>query len=173
MPVKKKNGKWCMCIDFADLNKACPKDDYPLPRIDRVVDDAANGQLMSLLDSLSGYHQIWMRKEDEEKTSFIAPFGTYCFVRMPEGLKNAGQPFSRMSLVVLGPQLRRNVLAYMDDIIVTSSKRQNHVIDLAQTFANLRAANLSLNLEKVHLQSTQRESFRMPCLHQRHRSQPR
>ena len=80
VPVKKKNGKWHMCIDFTDLNKACPKDDFPLPRIDRVVDDAANSQLMSLLDCFSGYHQIWMRKEDEEKTSFTTPFGIYCYV---------------------------------------------------------------------------------------------
>jgi hypothetical protein len=121
VPVKKKNKKWHMWIDFTDLNKACPKDDYLLPRIDRVVDDAANNQVMSLLDCFFGYHQIWMRKEDEEKTSLITSFGTYCFVRMPEGLKNAGHSFSRMSSVVLDPQLRRNVLAYMDDIVVTSS----------------------------------------------------
>lgn len=100
--VKKKNDKWQMCIDFTDLNKVCPKDDFPLPRIDKVVDDAANSQLMSLLDFFSGYHQIWMRKEDEKKTSFTTPWGTYRFVRMSEGLKNVGQSFSRMSSVVLG-----------------------------------------------------------------------
>jgi hypothetical protein len=103
VPVKKKNGKWRMCIDFIDLNKACPKDDFPLPRIDKIVDNTANGQLMSLLDCFSGYHQIWMRTEDEEKTSFITPFGTYYFVRMPKGLKNAGQSFSRMTSKVLEP----------------------------------------------------------------------
>ena len=89
-----------------------------------------------------------MRKEDEEKTSFITPFGTYCFVRMPEGLKNAGQSFSRMSSVVLEHQLRRNVLAYVDDIVVTSSIRDNYVTDLAETFASLRKAGLSLNPNK-------------------------
>ena len=86
-----------------------------------------------------------MKKEDEEKTSFITPFGTYCFVRMPEGLKNVGQSFSRMSSMVLEHQLRRNVLAYVDDIVVTSSIRSNHVTDLAETFASLRKAGLSLN----------------------------
>jgi hypothetical protein len=89
-----------------------------------------------------------MKREDEEKTSFTTPFGTYCFVRMPEGLKKAGQSFSRMSSKVLGPQLRRNVLAYVNDIVVTSAERKNHVADLAETFANLRKANLSLNPEK-------------------------
>ena len=137
-----------MCIYFTDLNKACPKDDFPLPRIDRVVDDAANSQLMSLLDCFSRYHQIWMRKEDEEKRSFITPFGTYCFVRMPEGLKNAGQSFSRMSSVVMEHQLRRNVLAYVDDIVVTSSIRSNHVAYLAETFASLRKAGIFLNPNK-------------------------
>ena len=89
-----------------------------------------------------------MKKEDEEKTSFTTPFGTYYFVRMPEGLKNAGQTFSRMSAVVLAPQLRRNILAYVDDIVVVSPHRENHVADLVETFANLRKANLSLNPEK-------------------------
>ncbi|RLN36173.1 prpol [Panicum miliaceum] len=84
--VPKKNGKWRMCIDFTNLNKACPKDDYPLPRIDTLVDAAAGSEMMSMLDYFSGYHQIWMSKEDEAKTSFTTPFSTYCFVRMPEGL---------------------------------------------------------------------------------------
>jgi hypothetical protein len=74
---KKANGKWRMCIDFTDLNKACLKDEFPLPRIDSLVDVAATSELMSLLDCYSGYHQIWMKKEDEPKTSFITPSGTY------------------------------------------------------------------------------------------------
>jgi hypothetical protein len=76
--VKKANGKWRMCIDFTYINKACPKDEFPLPRIDSLVDAAATSELMSLLDCYSGYHQIWMKKEDKPKTSFITPSGTYC-----------------------------------------------------------------------------------------------
>jgi len=73
-----------MCIGFTDLSKACPKDDFPLPRIDRVADDAANSQLMSLLDCFSGYHQIWMRKEDEKKTRFITPLASTALSGCPK-----------------------------------------------------------------------------------------
>jgi hypothetical protein len=145
--VKKANGKWRMCIDFTDLNKACPKDEFLLPRIDSLVDATATSELMSLLDCYSGYHQIWM-KEDEPKTSFITPSGTYCYLRMPEGLKNAGGSFSRMTAKVLHSQIGRNMLTYVDDIIVKSTKKGNHVADLQETFANFRRAGLKLNLEK-------------------------
>jgi hypothetical protein len=104
--------------------------------------------MLSLLDMFLGYHQIRVRREDEEKTSFITPFGTFCFVRMPEGLKNAGCTFSRMIAIVLHPQLRRNILAYVDDIVVKSVQRRDHISDLAETFANLRAANRRLNPKK-------------------------
>jgi hypothetical protein len=146
--VKQANGKWRMCIDFIDLNKACSKDEFPLPRIDSLVDAAATSELMSLLDCYSGYHQIWMEEEDEPKTSFIAPSGTYCYLRMPEGLKNAGGSFSRMTSKVLSSQIGRNVLTYVDDIIVKSTKQENHVAGLQETFANFRKAGLKLNIEK-------------------------
>jgi hypothetical protein len=146
--MKKANSKWRMCIDFTDLNKACPKDEFPLPRIDSLVDVAASLELMSLLDCYSGYHQIWMKKEDEPKTSFITPTGTYCYLRMPEGLKNAGGSFSRMIAKVLHSQIGRNVLTYVDDIIVKSTKQENHIADLQETFANFRQAGLKLNPEK-------------------------
>jgi hypothetical protein len=123
VPVKKKNGKWRMCVDFTDLYKECKKDDFPLERVDKIVDDAANSEMLSLLDMFSGYHQIRVRREDEEKTSFITPFGTFYFVRMPEGLKNERCTFSRMIAIVLHPQLRRNILAYVDDIVVKSVQR--------------------------------------------------
>jgi hypothetical protein len=84
--VKKKNGKWRMCVDFTDHNKHCLKDPYPLPRIDKLVDIAAGYEVMSLLNCFSGYHQIWLNPEDKEKTNFINPGGTYCYRHMPEGL---------------------------------------------------------------------------------------
>jgi hypothetical protein len=90
-----------MCIDFTDLNKRSPKDDFSLTRIDKVVDSATGCETMSLLDCFSGYHQIWLREEDQEKTNFITSFGTYCYLRMPKGLKNAGSTFCRMTKVIL------------------------------------------------------------------------
>ena len=86
--VPKKNGSWRICMDFTSLNKFCPKDEFPLPRIDTLVDAAAGSEMLSMLDCFSGYHQIFMKNSDEEKTSFTTPFGTYCYVRMPEGLRN-------------------------------------------------------------------------------------
>jgi hypothetical protein len=121
--VQKKSGKWRMCIDFTSLNKACPKDKFPLPRIDKIVDSAAGCEVMFLLDCFSGYHQIYMKEEDKASTSFITPFGTYCFVRMPEGLKNAGSTFSRLTKKVLESQVGRNIFTYVDDIVVASKNK--------------------------------------------------
>ena len=105
-----------MCADFTSLNKACPKDDFPLPRISTLIDLAASCKLLSLLDCFLGYHQIWMNQEDEEKTSFITPFGTYCFRRMTEGLHNAGSTFTRMTAKVFKED--KAILAYVNDVIV-------------------------------------------------------
>jgi hypothetical protein len=107
--VKKKNGKWKMCTDFTILNKCCPKDDFPLSRIDKVVDSAAGCETISLLDYFSGYHQIWLRKDDEEKTIFITPFNTYYYLRIPECIKNVGPTFCRMMKAILKEQMEINV----------------------------------------------------------------
>jgi hypothetical protein len=139
---EKANGKWRMCIDFTDLNKACPKDEFPLPRINSLIDAVATLELMSLLDCYSGYHQIWMKKEDEPKTSFITPSRTYFYLRMPEGLKNAGGSFSRITSKVLCTQISMNVLIFVDDIIVRSTKQENHIANLQETFANFIKAGL-------------------------------
>jgi hypothetical protein len=138
--VKKKNGKWWMCTDFIDLNKCYPNDDFPLTRIDQIIDSAANSEMMALLDCFSRYHQIWLRAEDEEKTSFITLFRTYCYLRMSEGLRNTGPTFCRMMKVALKGQVRRNVLSYVDDIVLASKRRENYISNLAETFANMREA---------------------------------
>nr|AAX92889.1 retrotransposon protein, putative, Ty3-gypsy sub-class [Oryza sativa Japonica Group] len=122
--VQKANGKWRMCVDFTDLNKTCPKDHFPLPRIDQLVDSTAGCELLSFLDAYSGYHQISMAKEDEEKTAFITPFGVFCYVKMPFGLITAGNTFQRTVQGVLSDQLGNNVEAYVDDIVVKTKTKK-------------------------------------------------
>ena len=146
--VLKKNKTWRMCIDYTSLNKACPKDLFALPRIDQVIDSTAGCDLLSFLDAYSGYHQIFMTREDEEKTTFITPCGTYCFLRMPFGLKSAGSTFARAVQIGFEPQLHRNMEAYMDDIVVKTKDGATLVQDLEETFANLPKINLKLNPEK-------------------------
>jgi hypothetical protein len=130
--VRMKNGKWWMYTDFTDLNKCCPKDDFPLARIDQIVYSAAASEMMALLDYFSKYHQIWLRPEDEEKTSFITLFGTYCYLRMPEGLRNAGPTFCRMTKAALKDQVGRNVLSYVDDIVMVSKKKENYIAEFGK-----------------------------------------
>jgi hypothetical protein len=93
--------------------------------------------MMSLLDYFFEHHQIWLRPEDEEKTSFITPFGTYCYLRMSEGLRNAGPTFYRMMKASLKGQVGRNILSYVNDIVVVNKKKENYIADLAETFANM------------------------------------
>jgi hypothetical protein len=92
--VRKKNNKWRICVDYTDLNKHCPKDHFGLLRNDQVVDSTAGYVLLHFLDCYLGYHQIALKEEDQIKTVFITPFGTYAYKTMSFGLKNAGQPIS-------------------------------------------------------------------------------
>nr|KYP69397.1 Retrovirus-related Pol polyprotein from transposon 17.6 [Cajanus cajan] len=146
--VKKSNGKWRMCVDFTDLNKACPKDSYPLPNIDCLVDGASGYKLLSFLDAYSGYNQIRMHPNDEDKTSFIADTANYCYKVMPFGLKNAGATYQRLMDRILVHMIGRNVEAYVDDMVVKSSDNSSHVSDLQELFDTLGKHQLKLNPEK-------------------------
>jgi hypothetical protein len=86
---KKKNGKWRMCVDYTSLNKACPKVPFPLPHIDQIVDSTTGCETLSFLDAYSGYHQIKMKESDQLATSFITPFGMYCYVTGMQGLRTS------------------------------------------------------------------------------------
>ena len=88
--VKKANGKWRMCVDFTDLNRVCPKDSYPLPRINNLVDSTTRHELLSFMDAFSGYNQIRMKETDQEKTSFVTSHRFFCYKVMPFRLKNTG-----------------------------------------------------------------------------------
>ena len=91
--VKKANGKWRLCIDFTNINRACLKDSFLLPRIDLIVDATVGHELLSFMDAFSGYNQISMDPNDQEKTSFVTGQGTYCYRMMPFELKNAGSTY--------------------------------------------------------------------------------
>ena len=93
--VQKKNKEWRMCVDYTDINKHCPKDPFDLPRIDEVVDSTAGCELLSFLDCYFGYHQISLKEDDQIKTSFITPFGAYCYTTMSFELKNTGATYQR------------------------------------------------------------------------------
>ena len=107
--VKKTNRKWRMCVDFMDLNKACPKDNYPLPRVDVLVDSTAQHQLLSFMDAFSGYNLIRMDEANQEKTSFVTNQGLFCYKVMPFSLKNAGATYQRLMNKMFANQIGRNV----------------------------------------------------------------
>ena len=128
--VKKANGKWRMCVDFTDLNKACPKDNFPLPRIDQLVDSTAGQKLLTFMDAFSGYNQIKMAKEDQEKTAFITSQGLYCYKVMPFRLKNVGVMYQRLVNKMFSQQIGRNMEVYVDDMLVKSKEELAHLDDL-------------------------------------------
>jgi hypothetical protein len=132
--VRKKGGKWRMCVDYTGLNKACPKVPYPLPRIDQIVDSTAGCETLSFLDAYSGYHQIRMKESDQLATSFITPFGMYCYVTMPFGLRNVGATYQRCMNHVFGKHIGRTVEAYVDDNVVKTRKASDLLSDLEATF---------------------------------------
>ncbi|GKV53162.1 hypothetical protein SLEP1_g59700 [Rubroshorea leprosula] len=146
--VKKANGKWRMCIDYTNLNNAYPKDCYPMPSIDKLVEAASGNETLSLLDAYLGYHQVPMAPEDEEKTAFYAGDEIYCYVMMPFGLKNAGATYQKMVTIVFHAQIGKNLEVYVDDIVVKSLKAEDHLADLDETFNNLRKNRMRLNPAK-------------------------
>ena len=132
--VPKKEGKWWVCVDYTNLNNACPKDSFPLPQIDQIVDSTADTTIMqgmlSFLDAFSGYHQIPMYPADEEKTAFITSHGLYCYKVMPFGLKNAGATYHKLMTKIFKHMVSRTVEVYIDDIVVKSKTREKHVLHL-------------------------------------------
>uniref|UniRef100_A0A2N9GRM8 Reverse transcriptase domain-containing protein n=1 Tax=Fagus sylvatica TaxID=28930 RepID=A0A2N9GRM8_FAGSY len=146
--VKKSTGKWRMCVDFTDLNKACPKDSFPLPRIDQLVDSTAGHKLLTFMDAFSGYNQIVMDEGDQEKTSFITSRGLFCYKVMPFGLKNAGATYQRLMNRMFHDQIGRNVEVYVDDMLVKSKEEDGHLDDLRETFQTLRKYQMKLNPSK-------------------------
>ena len=136
--VKKKNGKWRVCIDFTNLNKACPKDSYPLPKIDQLVDSMVGYERMSFLDAYSGYNQIKMNEKDRIHTAFITERGLYCYKVMSFDMKNTRATYQRLINRMFSKHIGRKVEAYIDDMVIKSRKSKDHISDMEEIFEIFR-----------------------------------
>ncbi|KAK5824409.1 hypothetical protein PVK06_019181 [Gossypium arboreum] len=148
VPVPKKDGKIRMCVDYRDLNRASPKDNFPLPHIDTLVDNTAKHSLFSFMDGFSGYNQIKMAPENMEKTTFITMWGTFCYKVMPFGLKNAGATYQRAMVTLFHDMMHKEIEVYVDDMIAKSRGEEEHVVNLKKLFDRLRKFQLKLNPAK-------------------------
>ena len=146
--VKKANGKWRLYIDFTDINKACPKDNFPLLRIDLIVDATAGHEFLCFMDAFFGYNQISMDPDDPEKTSFVTAQGTYCYRVMPFRLKNAGATYQRLVNRMFQKYIGITMEVYIDDMLVKSTTAELHIAHLSEEFQILRNYNMKLNPAK-------------------------
>uniref|UniRef100_A0A2N9GMU2 RNA-directed DNA polymerase n=1 Tax=Fagus sylvatica TaxID=28930 RepID=A0A2N9GMU2_FAGSY len=145
VPVKKKNGQIRCCVDFRNLNKACPKDEFPLPNMDLLIDSAAGHAMFSFMDGFSGYNQIFMSPRDAEKTAFRTPIGNFYYTVMPFGLKNAGATYQRTMTAMFHDMMHREIEDYVDDIVVKSKTREDHFGILKKVFERCRLYKLKMN----------------------------
>jgi hypothetical protein len=159
--VRKKSGKWRMCVDYTGLNKACPKVPFPLPHIDQIVDSTARCETLSFLDAYSGYHQIKMKEFDQLATSFITPFGIYCFITMPFGFRNAGATYQRCMQHVFGKHIGSTVKAYVDNIVVKTKQADDLVSDLDVAFKCLWAKKHQTQSRELRFWRPTRYAFRV------------
>ncbi|GJX26723.1 reverse transcriptase domain-containing protein [Tanacetum coccineum] len=137
-----------MCANFKDLNKAYPKDGYPLPEIDWKVESLCGFPFKCFLDAYKGYHQIQMAEEDEEKTAFIMSQGIFFYTKMPFGLRNAGATYQHLMDKAFHKQIGRNLEVYVDDLVIKSRTEDEIVKDIEETFKTLREINMKLNPKK-------------------------
>ena len=135
-------------MDYTNLNEACPKDTFPLPRIDQIVDASAGHRMLSFLDAFSRYHQIPMHPSNVEKTIFITPHGLFCYNVMPFGLKNARATYQRLVTKMFKPLLGKTMEVYIDDMLVKSKERPDHDEHLQEVFELLREYDKKLNPSK-------------------------
>ncbi|GKC53723.1 reverse transcriptase domain-containing protein [Tanacetum coccineum] len=146
--VKKHDGSWRICVDFTNLNKACPQDCYPLPEIDWKVESLCGYPFKCFLDAYKGYHQIQMAESDEEKTAFHTSHGVYCYTKMPFGLKNAGATYQRLVDKAFDNQVGQNIEVYVDDLVFKSHTETEMLRDVDETFRALQKINMKLNPKK-------------------------
>lgn len=146
--VKKHGGSWHMCIDYSDLNKAFPKDCYPLSEIDQKVESLQGFKLKCFLDAYKGYLQILMSKEDEEKITFYTDHGAFCYTINPFGLKNVGVTYQRLVDSIFTRQIGRKIKVYVDDMVIKSPDNEKLLKDVEETFKTSEKVKTKLNPNK-------------------------
>jgi ribonuclease HI len=145
VPVKKKNGQIRCCVDFCNLNKTCPKDEFPLPNMDLLIDSAAGHAMFSFMDGFSSYNQIFMSPRDAEKTAFCTPIGNFYYTVMPFGLKNVGATYQRTMTAMFHDMMHREIEDYVNDIVVKSKTREDHFGISKKVFERCRLYKLKMN----------------------------
>lgn len=143
--VRKKNGQIRVCVDFRDLNHVCPKDEFTLPILELMIDATTGYEAMSFMENFSGYNQIRMAPKDEELAAYRTPKGMYCYKVMPFNLKNVGATYQRAMQNIFDDLLYKNVKCYVDNLVVKSRKRGDHLKDLRMVFELLRRYQLRMN----------------------------
>jgi hypothetical protein len=147
VPVNKKQGTIRVCVDYKDINKACPKENYPTPLVDQIIEDCAGTEIFSLMDGFFSYNQINILLADQHKTAFICPWATFSYRKLPFGLKNAGANFQRaMSYVFY--DINHIVQLYLDDLPAHSMHRQDHPAHHRAIFLRCRYYRIRLNPHK-------------------------
>ncbi len=150
VPVRKKNGEIRLCVDFRNLNRVSLKDNYPLPKMDHILQKVVGSQRMSMLDGFSGYNQVQVHPDDQEKTAFTTPWGTFMYAKMPFGLMNAGATFQRAMDIAFSEEKDKILVIYFDDITVFSNSDEEHMQHLKRVFNKCRKYGISLNPKKSH-----------------------
>lgn len=148
VPVRKKSGEFRVCVDFRNLNKVSLKDNYPLPKMDHILQKVVGSQKMSMLDGFSGYNQIMVHPDDQEKTTFTTPWGTFMYAKMPFGLMNAGETFQRDMHIEFAYEKDKFIVIYLDNIIVYSATDEEHIKHLRRAFEKCIKFGISLNPKK-------------------------
>ena len=157
VPVPKKDGKVWMCVDYRDLNRTSPKDNFSLLHIDTLVDNTAKHSLFSFMDGFLGYNQIRMVPEDMEKTTFLTMWGTFCYKVLLFGLKNAGATYQRAMVTLFHDMMHKEIEVYVDDMIAKSQDEDDHVVNLKKLFERLKKFQLKLNPAKCTFEATSKK----------------
>ena len=136
--VKNPTSEIRVCIDFRYLNKACSKDDFPLPNIDMIIDSLVGYEMLSFMDGFSGYNQIKIKESDQHKIAFRTPWDNFCYKVIPFGLKNAVTTYQRAMIAMFHEFIHKIVEVYVDDILIKSKNKKDHVRDVKMAFERMK-----------------------------------